>query len=69
MNAHSFFRRMGAVLLGAVLLFGGLVKLMDPLGSQLVMESYLRFMHLGFLNFAAGAVSYTHLTLPTILLV
>ena len=57
MNAHSFFRRMGAVLLGAVLLFGGLVKLMDPLGSQLVMESYLRFMHLGFLNFAAGALS------------
>ena len=48
---------MGAVLLGAVLLFGGLVKLMDPLGSQLVMESYLRFMHLGFLNFAAGALS------------
>ena len=57
MDAHSFFRRMGAVLLGAVLLFGGLVKLMDPLGSQLVMESYLRFMHLGFLNFAAGALS------------
>ena len=57
MDAHSFFRRMGAVLLGAVLLFGGLVKLMDPLGSQLVMESYLRFMHLGFLGFAAGFLS------------
>ena len=57
MDAHSFFRRLGAVLLGAVLLFGGLVKLMDPLGSQLVMESYLRFMHLGFLGFAAGFMS------------
>ena len=36
MNAHSFIRRLGAVLLGAMLLLGGLIKLMDPLGSQLV---------------------------------
>ena len=57
MNTHSFLRRLGAVLLGAVLLFGGLVKLMDPLGSQLVMEAYLRFMHLSFLGFAAGFLS------------
>ena len=57
MNAHSFIRRLGAVLLGAVLLLGGLIKLMDPLGSQLVMEAYLRFMHLSFLGFAAGFLS------------
>ena len=57
MNTHSFLRRLGAVLLGAVLLFGGLVKLMDPLGSQLVMEAYLRFMHLSFMGFAAGFLS------------
>lgn len=57
MNAHSFFRRLGAVLLGVVLLLGGLVKLMDPLGSQLVMEAYLRFVHLSFLGFAAGFLS------------
>ena len=57
MNAHSFLRRLGAVLLGAVLLLGGLIKLMDPLGSQLVMEAYLRFLHLSFLGFAAGFLS------------
>ena len=57
MNAHSFIRRLGAVLLGAVLLLGGLIKLMDPLGSQLVMEAYLRFLHLSFLGFAAGFLS------------
>lgn len=57
MNAHSFLRRLGAVLLGAVLLLGALVKLMDPLGSQLVMEAYLRFLHLSFLGFAAGFLS------------
>ena len=57
MNAHSFIRRLGAVLLGIVLLLGGLIKLMDPLGSQLVMEAYLRFLHLSFLGFAAGFLS------------
>ena len=57
MKAHSFLRRRGAVLLGFVLLLGGLFKLMVPLGSQLVMEAYLRFLHLSFLGFAAGFLS------------
>ena len=50
MNASEFFRRVAAVLFGLVLFLGGLLKLTDPVGAQLVMESYLNFLHLGFLR-------------------
>ncbi|MBR6457984.1 MAG: hypothetical protein IKS71_05250 [Bacteroidales bacterium] len=53
MNVSEFFRRLAAVIFGIVLLAGGLLKLMDPIGSQLVMESYLNFCHLSFLRFAS----------------
>lgn len=57
MSASDFFRRLAAVLFGLTLLFGGVLKLMDPVGAQLVMESYLRFCRLGWLSFASGALT------------
>ncbi len=53
MNASEFFRRLAAVIFGLTLLLGGLLKLMDPIGAQLVVESYLNFCHLSFLRFAS----------------
>ncbi len=57
MIRFSFFRRLCAFVLGAVFLVGGLFKLMDPVGSALVMESYFNFLHLGFLRKFAFASS------------
>lgn len=50
MKFFNFLKRFCAFVLGAVFLIGGLFKLMDPVGSGLVMESYLNFLHLGFLR-------------------
>ncbi len=58
MKLSSFLRRLAAVLFGLVLLLGGLLKLMDPIGSQLVVESYLGFCHLSFLRFASIHITF-----------
>lgn len=57
MRRFSFSRRLSAFILGAVFLVGGLFKLMDPVGSTLVMEGYLNFLHLGFLKSLAEYAS------------
>ncbi len=44
-------------MLGAVFLVSGLFKVMDPVGSSLVMESYLNFLHLGFLRGFSGGLT------------
>ena len=54
MNAfHSRLRRLCAVVLGLVFLASGLLKLMDPTGTQLIVKEYLKFLHLGSLGAAA----------------
>ena len=58
MNASEFFRRLAAIIFGLVMLAGGLLKLMDPIGSQLVIESYLNFCHLSFLRFASMHLAF-----------
>jgi len=50
-------RRFCAVLIGAVFFVAGLLKVMDPFGSNLVMESYLRFFHLEFLMGISSAIA------------
>lgn len=40
-----------------VFFIAGLLKLMDPVGAGLVVEEYLKFMHLGFLQGIAGPVA------------
>ena len=49
-------RRISAVLIGFVLFLAGVLKLMDPVGARLVVEEYLKFLHIGFLNGFAGVI-------------
>ena len=50
---HIGVRRLCSILLGLVFFIAGMLKLMDPVGSGLVVEEYLKFLHFGFLTFAA----------------
>ena len=40
-------------MLGAVFLISGILKLMDPVGSEFIMKSYFSFLHIGFMDFSA----------------
>jgi len=42
--------RVSAVVAGLVLFVAGVFKLMDPVGTGLIVSSYLQFLHLGFLQ-------------------
>lgn len=46
-------RRFCGFLCGFVFFISGILKLMDPVGSGLIMGKYLDFLHIGFLGFAA----------------
>ena len=49
-------RRFVAVLIGLFLLCTGLLKLMDPVGTMLIVTEYCKFFHIGFLIPAAKAI-------------
>ena len=51
------FKRICAVIIGMVLLVAGILKMMDPVGSGLVMDEYLNFFHLGFLKGASRFIA------------
>lgn len=55
-KGYNVFRRFCAFVLGSVFLVSGILKLMDPVGSEFVMKSYFAFLHLGFMDFAAKFV-------------
>lgn len=38
---------------GLVFVIGGILKLLDPVGTGLIMDGYLDFLHLGFLGFSS----------------
>lgn len=42
-------RRICAVLVGIVFFVAGMLKLMDPVGADLVVQEYFKFLHLGFM--------------------
>ena len=46
-------RRFCAIIIGLVFLFSGILKLMDPVGTKLIVEGYLKFFHVAFLSPAA----------------
>ena len=46
-------RRFCGFICGFVFFISGILKLMDPVGAGLVMDSYLDFLHIGFLGFAS----------------
>lgn len=49
----STFRRICSIVLGVVFLLSGIFKLMDPVGTGMIVESWLGFLHLAFLGFFA----------------
>ena len=53
---HKGIRRFCSVLLGLVYFIAGMLKLMDPVGSGLVVEEYLSFLHIGWLSPLAKAL-------------
>ena len=55
-KAHHSLRRFCAILIGLVFLVSGLLKLLDPVGTSLIVGEYLKFFHLGFLQGAAKAL-------------
>lgn len=52
-KGYNVFRRFCAFVLGAVFLISGILKLMDPVGSEFIMRSYFSFLHIGFMDFSA----------------
>lgn len=52
-KGYNVFRRFCAFVLGAVFLISGILKLMDPVGSEFIMKSYFSFLHIGFMDFSA----------------
>ena len=52
-KAHHRLRRLAAFLIGLVFLASGLLKLLDPVGTGLIINEYLKFFHIGFLQGAA----------------
>lgn len=52
-RGYNVFRRFCAFVLGAVFLISGVLKLMDPVGSEFIMKSYFSFLHIGFMDFSA----------------
>ena len=49
-KAHHRLRRFCAILIGLVFLASGLLKLLDPVGTSLIVGEYFKFLHLGFLQ-------------------
>ena len=52
-KAHHRLRRFCAILIGLVFLASGLLKLLDPVGTGLIVSEYFKFFHLGFLQGAS----------------
>ena len=49
-KAHHRLRRFAAILIGLIFLCSGLLKLLDPVGTGLIVTEYLKFFRLGFLQ-------------------
>lgn len=55
---HKGVRRGAAVAIGTVFVLAGFFKLMDPVGSGLIVEDYLKFFHLWFLLPASKVLGF-----------
>ena len=49
-KAHHRLRRFCAIRIGLVFLASGLLKLLDPVGTGLIVSEYFKFFHMGFLQ-------------------
>ena len=50
---HSKLRRLFARIIGLVFFVSGSLKLIDPVGTELIVSEYVKFLHIGFLQPAA----------------
>lgn len=64
---HIGLRRLCSIILGLVYFIAGMLKLMDPVGAGLVVEGYLKFLHIEWLGFAAKELGVTLALLETLL--
>ncbi len=60
------YRRAAAVILGMVLALSGILKLMDPVGTGLIVREYFNFFHVGFMSFSAGVLSFVLATVESV---
>lgn len=60
-------KRICAVLIGFVFFGAGTLKLMDPVGTGLIVGEYFKFLHLGFLAPASGVFGVAIALLETLL--
>lgn len=63
---YNRFRRFCAVLIGCVFVLSGSFKLMDPVGSSLVVGEYWNFFHLGFMRWSSMPVGVMLALLETL---
>ena len=49
----GWLRRLLAVIIGLVFIFSGILKIMDPVGTGLIVSEHLKFLHLWFMRGAA----------------
>jgi len=63
---HKAARRFCAFLIGIVFFVAGVLKVMDPVGTSLIVTEYLKFLHLGFLEFGAKAAGVVSALLETV---
>lgn len=50
---HNHFRRLAAIIIGVVFFASGTLKLIDPVGTGLIVEEYMKFFQTGFFVFLA----------------
>ncbi len=50
---HNYFRRLCAFLIGIVYVLSGTFKLMDPMGTSIIVSEYWNFFHLGFMRWSS----------------
>lgn len=60
-------RRFCAVVLGLVFFVAGILKLMDPVGTTLIIREYLNFLHISFLSGISGIIAEAFASLETLL--
>ena len=60
-------KRFCGFITGFVFFISGILKLMDPVGAGLVMKEYFKFLHLGFLEFAAPATGVAFALAETVI--
>ncbi len=60
-------KRISAAVIGFIFFFAGFFKLMDPVGTGLIVEEYFKFLHLGLLRPASGFVGCAGAIFETLL--